>query len=789
MVDRALLFEQLMVTFIDELEEHVRTVNDDLLILEKNPSAEDHSEALKRLFRSAHTIKGASRAVEQRPLEQLCHELEEVLTAIRDKKITPTADTFSVLFSVVDAIESAGMQLRERSILDTDALDVLMDKLRQAAAGTYVASQPGNKIKPIDQVETAKPTEVADAQPELEPGPETQPQPAKQPVPTVAEPPGEEVPRSVVKRSSLAGSVRVGEEKLDSLLAQSGELLVARQRVEGRPADLDALTDLVASWKAEWQSVERTLRLLVEQGDDPLLKRSSRLTERAVSVIASNGQNLRLLAKQLDHFKRDLVDDARQLGHASRSLQEDVHRIRMFPFAEACAGLQRAVRDLASSTGKQVELIIEGGDIEMDRAVLESLGDPLLHLVRNAVDHGIESPEDRQAANKKPIGTISVAASLHGAHVDIVVRDDGGGLNLSRIRKKVREMDIPEPADDQQLMRTLFLPGFSTAPIVTDVSGRGIGMDVVKTQVEDLHGTIDISSQPGRGTEFRLSVPLTMTTLAALFVRVGKQTLAVPSSSVRTLTRFPSERLRSAQGRDVLPMGAAPIPVNSLANVIGIQDASSQKRGQQMLGIVLQTGDDQVVFLVDEVLHESEVVIKKLGPRVHRLRFVSGGVLLRSGAVALLLNAPALIKAAKGGGRTSKSVQATTAVKKIATAPRRRLMVVDDSMTTRALLKSILQSAGHEVVAAVDGQDAWQRLQHEDVELVVTDVDMPKMNGIELAKTIRSSGRFRDLPVVLVTSRDSDEDKARGVEAGADAYLVKSAFDQTNILETIDQLL
>jgi two-component system chemotaxis sensor kinase CheA len=549
------------------------------------------------------------------------------------------------------------------------------------------------------------------------------------------------------------------------------------------------ITELVSDWRTEWQDVERTLRLLVEQQEgDPLLLRSARMTQHVTDVIVRNGQSLLYLENQLDHFKQDLIDDARQLGHASKSIQDDVHRIRMFPFAEACAGLERTVRDLARSTGKQVELIIEGGDIEMDRAVLESLGDPLLHLVRNAVDHGIESPDQRQAAQKNPVGTISVSASLRGSQVDIVVGDDGAGLNLDRIREKVRELQLPTPSDEQQLIRSVFRPGFSTASSVTDVSGRGVGMDVVKSQVEALHGTINVSSEPGGGTRFSLSVPLTLTTLSALFVRVGDQVVALPSSSVNKLTRFQRDDVHSTRGRNVLSLGAAPILVDSLARTMGMTSTSPQISGNRMLGVIIQSGSEQVVFLVDEVLREEEVVIKKLGPRIQRLRFVSGGVLLPSGGVALLLNAPELIKAANGEERLSASVQATATAKK-ATAPRRRLLVVDDSMTTRSLLKSILQSAGHEVIIAVDGQNAWDKLQREEVEMVVADVDMPIMDGFGLTKQIRGSERLRDLPVVLVTSRDSDEDKARGVEAGADAYVVKSAFDQTNILETIDQLL
>ena len=284
----------------------------------------------------------------------------------------------------------------------------------------------------------------------------------------------------------------------------------------------------------------------------------------------------------------------------------------------------------------------------MDRAVLEQLSDPLMHLVRNRVDHGIETVDERRDAGKDAEAVVSVSASLRGSQVDIFVSDVGAGLNFERIRRKMRERGLPEPTEDKELLRSLFLTGFSTATRITNISGRGVGLDVVKSQVESLHGTIDVSSEPGFGTRFMLSVPLTLTTLSALFIRLGGQTFALPTRNVVKLVRFRASDLRLSQGRSVLSLGQAPIPVADLCTVFGLAQHTQLTGDEWLHGALLQSNGRRVIIAIDEALAEGDVVIKNLGPRIHRLRFVAGGVLQRSGQVVLLLNAAAVVQTAVG---------------------------------------------------------------------------------------------------------------------------------------------
>lgn len=787
MVDRAKLLIRLMATFLDELDEHVRTLNADVLALEKDASAENRAKVLTEVFRAAHSLKGAARAVDQPAIEQVCHHMESVFGNLRDGR-TAEPQLFTLLLNATDAISLAGQSLRADQPVDAESLGEWKSRLQAAASGepdsVAVRDAPPVAAKPKPKTVSVVPPAASTPDPQLVKS-TGQPKPAT--VTPETEAVAEPTPRPASSQVASA-TVRVSQEKLDQLLAQTAELLVARQRVESHPVVVESLLESVTAWKQEWQSVQRTvIRLIEANGSDPLLARSSQYAARLIQTVEGTGERLREMERTLERLRRQTLTDIRQLNNAGATVQDQVHQIRMVPFEESCAGLERAVRDIATSTGKSVELQIVGGDIELDRSVVTGLADPLLHLVRNAVDHGIESAAERSVSGKPASGRVTVSAELRGSQVQVVVADDGKGLNLDRIRQRLIQQGLPVPADARDLVNCIFLPGFSTAEIITDVSGRGVGMDVVKSQVERLRGSIETGSQPGLGTRFTLLVPLTLTTINGVFVEIDNRPFVVPSSNVRKLVRFHPDELRSVQGQDMLSLGGAPVPVIPLNELLSERaDVKSSESGR-ITGVVVTSGVREAVFAVDGVSSEHEIVVKNLGPRIHRLPHVSGATLLRSGEIALLLNVPSLMRTLATGGR-SRSGLTISEVDQIQTV--QRVLVVDDSMTTRTLIRSILEAAGYDVTTAVDGQDAWERLQsmQPGADVLVADVDMPRMDGFQLTETVRSSAEFSRTPVVLVTSRDSEDDIARGVQVGANAYLVKSQFDQTNILETIQQL-
>ena len=417
---------------------------------------------------------------------------------------------------------------------------------------------------------------------------------------------------------------------------------------------------------------------------------------------------------------------------------------------------------------------------------------PLLHLVRNSVDHGVELPADRLVSGKQATATIRVAAALRGAIIEVTVSDDGRGIELDRVRETATKRGWHVPTEERELLRLLFQPGFSTARTVTDVSGRGVGLDVVQSKIEGLHGNVDVSFAAGFGTRFTLSVPLTLTTIRAVLLRVGDDIFAVPTTAVQQIVRFAPQDLAMISGRRCLLTPSSPIPSSHLGELLGqlskverSKSTNGDKHLAKSIGVVLTTGSQQVLFVIDEVLAEQDIVVKSLGSRVRRLHRVSAATLLPSGRIALLLNVAHLLRMALGQQARHESA---ADIAKPATR-RKRLLVADDSLTTRMLLKTILEAADYEIVTAVDGQQAFDILPQQALDLVVSDVDMPRLDGFELTAAIRMAKPFAQLPVVLVTARETDADKARGLEVGANAYVTKGAFDQRTLLEVIARLI
>jgi len=717
-MDKTKLMQRLMVTFLEELEEHVRSLNQDFLQLEKNPEEEQEAR-LKTLFRSAHSLKGAARSVNVHLIEGACHQLEEILTALQDRRLPLHKDLFALLFATVDAMEEAGMRLREQQDLADAPLAKLLERLKDAAT-----------LRPPNDGGGGAREEASAALERKMPPPES----ASLQAPPMTHHPASSHQETSKESVPVSSSLRVAAEKFDTLLARMGELLVARRRLESRLGDLSTLQDHVQQWQTEWQRVEKVIQN-TEAG----------LPRHAAQVLRESGNHWRQLNKDLERLGTGLAGDNRLLEQTTAPLDDEIRRVRMLPFAEACAGLDR--------------------------------------LVRNALSHGLESPDKRRQMNKPSCGRIEVAAALRGSQVEVVVKDDGGGLDLEALREKARRLRLPDSADEQELSRLIFLPGFSTAQLITDVSGRGVGLDVVKSRVESLHGTVAVSFLPGKGTRFILTVPLTLTTLRAVLVKAAGQTYAFAGTNVQRFVRVDKNELRSLAGRPTVLLGGAPIPFAFLAGVL--QPGTQPPLGEgKMPVLVVAAGERTMAFAVDEFVAEQEILIKSLGARIRRLPLVAGATLLPSGKIALVLNAANLVRSALG----KTPVPATTVETKAVKTPK-RILIVEDSVTTRALEKSILEAAGYQVSTAVDGRAAWQFLQEHDMDLVVSDVEMPHMDGFELTEAIRSSRKHQVLPVVLVTAREKEQDKERGIAVGADAYLVKSAFDQRNLLETIAQLL
>jgi two-component system chemotaxis sensor kinase CheA len=755
---------RLMATFLGELEEQVAVMNDELLGLEAAPG---DSERLSSLFRIAHTLKGASRAVGVRSVERVCHALEALLQRMIDGSLEVGPDQLSLLYAAADTLSEAGTLPDGPDAIAEDRIDSLVDALRSgspeplrkaastAPSGGSRPSQSESAGLPLSPASAGKvaPMATATQEPSLEPAGRAEPQ-----RPGVSSDPDRQV--------------RVNAQRLAELVAATTRLEAARSGVAVRHADLESVNDLAGRMDRKWRKLARQLRRLEAVDGSTALGHD----------LDAAGDDLRTLADLVERLTAGSRRSAHAIAQSARDVADSTRQLRMRPFAEACEGLPRALRDLAAAAGKQVQLDVRGGDIEADRAVLDGLREAILQLVRNAVDHGIEAPAERARAGKPVNGRIRIAAALTGDRLAVTVSDDGAGLDLSAIRAELERRGRPVPETDSELARAIFEGGLSTRDEVTPISGRGVGLDIVQHAAEQIRGSVTVAWDAGEGTAFTITCPPTLTMFRAVIVSVNDQLLAIPTASVDRMLRLSAPDVRIAEGRQLLTGTGEPVPLVPLSQLL--PPLREQAREPRPV-LVMVNGSQRLGIAVDELVTETEIVLRPLHAIVGQVTHVSGAAMLGPGRVALVLNPASLIAA----GLHARAETAQGPVSSDERQVTHRILVVDDSITTRTLEQSILAAAGYRVLTAVDGAEGWNVLREQGADLVVADVEMPRMDGFALCEAIRRSQRFSELPVVLVTALDSTEHRARGLEAGADAYIVKSGFDQQNLLDTVRQLL
>lgn len=730
--------------FRDETAENIRIVTEGLMALEGNRlEGEARRERIDAIFRAMHTIKGSARMLGLEDIGKVAHTCEHILAAVRDGR--RALDRF----------------LTDELLKGSDAILELLAAAIDGKPSSIDVEALTNRLgrgHPASSIEASAAPSPAPSQ---SPGDEATPQPA---------------PKSVRERARQ--TVRVRVDRLDRLLNLAGELSIGRQIEESHLQALEELKELLGRQQRAMLTIEselRRLRLAPTQRElfDREMNNALNAGERADSIVKSQ---LERIGQHTAH-KAQLIDD----------LEQEVMAIRLTPVATLYANLPRAVRELARDLGKEASITLIGETTELDRKVIEALADPMVHLIRNAIDHGIEPAEERERLGKPRQGMIEVAAQAHGGRVLISVRDDGRGMDPQQlretaVRKGLIGADAAASLSDQEALELIFLPGFTTAKIITDVSGRGVGMDVVRTNLAEIGGEVQIESQPGVGTTVLLSLPLTLVTTRVLLVEAGGQLFGFPASGCQGVVWVRRSQIRTVEGRAVFQHNQTLTPLLRLDELLGIANghpfASATRAPALLIGGVRRP----MALLVDRMVDEREAVIKPLGPLLEKQRRYSGALQLGDGRLALLLNPMTLTQLGRGTALIAQAPEQSQ-------RRRARLLVVDDSFATRELIRSILSAAGYEVATAVDGLDALDRLRAETYDLVVSDVEMPRVDGFALTSRIRSELGKTDLPVIIVTSLASEAHRRRGLEVGAQAYIVKSQFNQNNLLETIRQLI
>jgi two-component system chemotaxis sensor kinase CheA len=746
--------------FKEETNEHLVELEKDLLRLERN--TRDH-QLLDDMMREAHTLKGSATMMGYKRIAELAHAFEDALSQIKKGGVEPGDPHFELLLQVLDTMKPL-MEDKltwPESGVDQTHVEGLMDTLRKTfslagdrqAAGSRktgaAAKRKGAPRKRPPAEKTASTPEIAEMEipPEKTEAGNTAAGKTDQ-APAVAE---------------LAESIRVDVRKLNQLMNLTEELVIEKIRVDQRKFDLNTLSSKL----------------------EELHQKLSQTTDKESAL-----QLARNLRRDYGHIVEEFSRTTDEIGFLTSQLQQSVMGVRMLPLDIIFRKFPRAMRDLAKVEQKVVDFSITGEETELDKTVIEKIQDPLMHILRNAVSHGIESPDERRKKGKAEAGTIELRAYPKGSQVIIEVDDDGGGIDTEKVKKAAVEKGILSAEEAKRLskaqaLQLLFASGLSTKRGVSQVSGRGVGLDVVRTNVTQLKGLIDIQSEIGKGSRFIIKLPLTLAITTALFVRVGDEIMALPLDNIEETIRITHQEIKTVEGREAITVRDEIIPLIRLGTVLGLSSPGEIPEQEYVPVVIVGVAEKKLAILVDDMIGKLEVVAKNLGDHLKKVPHIAGATLLGTGAVVMILNIPSLIVEASNLRGLENLLPDTE--EEIEDQP--SILIVEDSFITRDLERSILEAANYKVGLAMDGAEALERLAAEKYDLVVTDISMPGMDGIEMIRRMKSDKRFREIPVVVVSSRETQEDKKRGLEVGASAYLGKGSFDQANLLDTVERLI
>ena len=746
--------------FRAEAETHAGALSEGLVKLEGTSDA----ATVEPLMRAAHSIKGAARVVGLDIAVKLAHAMEDVLVAmqkgreaIEPARIDQLLKGTDLLASLARVEESA---VPAWSAEHEPAVDALIAELRVAPPAVSAPQQPPAPAVAAHAV--ASPVVVETAAIEA-------------PAPAPPQPPAPSAPAAPTR----GASVRVTAEKLDRLLQLAGETMLESRRLGSlRDETLELKRDLV---RLE-DELDRLRAAARRSGIDPASLAPAR-------TLIESGR-----ARVLSHLLT--VEGAIRRGEeTSTQLYHEVLSSRMRPFADATASLSRTVRDLARQLGKDARLEIIGEHVPVDRDVLVRLDAPLNHMLRNALDHGVETPDERRAKGKPAQATLRVEARHHAGMLRIRVSDDGRGIDLDALRERIVRKslatgDMASTLDRQELLEFLFLPGFSTAQQVTDISGRGVGLDVVQSTAREIGGTARIDTELGRGTVFELELPITLSVIRALLVDVAGETLAFPLARIERVLQPDASEVRSVEGRMQVLVEGKSIGVIDAARVLALAETRRAATRENL--VVLGSGGDHYAVAVDGLIGEEDLVVRALDPRLGKVPHLSAAAVRESGEPVLVVDAEDLLQSVRvalneGRLRGARPMRALGARRTL------RALVVDDSATVREVERQLLTRMGFEVDTAVDGLDGLHTARDSTatgaLDLIISDIDMPRMNGIEFVRALRSDPRFASVPVVVVSYKDREEDRLAGLEAGATAYLTKGAFQDSTFADTVRDLV
>ena len=760
--------EGMLELFRMEAEMHAAALESGLMELESDPAA---GTKIEPLMRAAHSIKGAARIMGLDIAVRLAHVMEDVFTAAQDRKFSLDPHAIDVLLQGVDVF-------KRLSAVKAGALGNWLKEHEDEITGLVARLTEILTTGPVPAAPEAKGAE--EPTPPPGPVPEAVPPPPA-PIPETPKPPEEKEtqPQAVPLQADSDNAILVTAENLSRLVGLAGECLVESQALRCQVHELYQLKSLLAELPRILESVKMASR----QAGQP--ESSKDACSRAQK---SAGRCREVLTRKIESLETYLL----HWENLSNRLYNEAIATRMRPFRDGAHGFPRMVRDMARKFGKKIRLRITGEATKVDRDVLVKLEAPLTHILRNACDHGIEMPEQRIASGKPEEGVIDLKVGHRAGMFSVTISDDGHGIDPERIRGKIIEKGLASAEmaarmSESELMDFLFLSGFTTAPAVTEVSGRGVGLDVVQNMVQEVRGRMKIQSIPGRGTTFQMDLPLTLSVIRTLLVEIAGEPYAFPLSRLDKVLMIAEDKIEIIEDKQYFPLDGANIGLVSAAQPLGLKPGARTEAETPV--VVISDRLKQYGVVVDRVLGEVDMVVRPLDARLGKVPNISAAAISEDGAPILIIDVDDLVRSIDNlltGERLAKIVRKDERAGERSAS---RILVVDDSITVREVERRLLENKGYEVDVAVDGMDGWNAVQTGKYDLVISDVDMPRMNGIELVKNIRNGLATRHLPVIILSYKDREEDRLKGMEAGASYYLTKSSFYDESFIKSVEDLI
>ncbi len=754
------LQKQLLAAFRTEARERVQSLFASLAELEKNPDPETRERLIEVVFREAHSLKGAARSVNIQEIEALCQAMEGIFSEFkRAKTVLPPR--------MLDELHEAARSIENYLDASPDGLPEVRTKMAQLT-GLLSKALAEDENRPVSEKKKHQKEPAAR---------ETAVQQGLTP--------------KFFSRAALSETVRISTAKLDGLLLKAEELISLKQILNQHLGRMREIGGSLRALKKQWDAITP------EMPDIKKAIHRHHFLHRFLEAFESGHQQITKTLREIDDRVKGFEQSNRMLGGMADELLEETKKACLLPFSTLFALLPPMVREIAVAQGKEVDVELVGEEIEIDKQILDNIRDPLIHLLRNAVDHGIENPQVRSQKQKSRRGLIRLIVSQPEHHtVELKVQDDGAGINTQAIVTEAVKQGILSPENarrlkEREIYSLIFHSGISTSPVLSEISGRGLGMAIVKDGIETLGGSISIDSASDRGTVFTIHLPVTLATFRGILVSVSGHFFLIPNTYVVQALKINQDDIKTAENRTIITLAKRPLSLVDLADTLGLQKkpaVSGQRKktkNPSLPAVVLEHNHTQTAFIVDEILNEQEVLVKNLGSQLKRIPNIAGATVLGSGRVVPVLCVKDLIQSV-----VLKPLPAVAPEPLDREAEKvKSILVVEDSLTARTLLKNILEASGYLVKTAVNGEDGFNQLKAKAFDAVVSDIEMPRMNGFELTQKIRKDPSLADTPVVLVTNLDSPVDRERGIDAGADAYIVKSHFDRSNLLEVIARLV